>query len=159
MAIARYRFDIFQNSTVGALVTNREGNGYRNRVSSLDTTLRPTEQDTVYLQAMHSESEYPQQIQDNFGQDAELSDNSLVIEYQHNDRNWDWRFGHYDWGKDFRADLGFINRVTISIRLQPSGIPGGGAATASSTAFALPLTMIGQKTSQGCCLRKKPNSF
>ena len=60
---------------------------------------------------MHSESQYPQQIQDNFDQDAELSDNSLVIEYQHNDRNWDWRFGHYDWGKDFRADLGFINRV------------------------------------------------
>ena len=60
---------------------------------------------------MHSESEYPQQIQDNYGQAAELSDNSLAIEYQHNDRNWDWRFGHYDWGKDFRADLGFINRV------------------------------------------------
>ncbi|MEC7079515.1 MAG: DUF5916 domain-containing protein, partial [Pseudomonadota bacterium] len=111
VAIARYRFDIFQNSTVGALVTNREGNGYRNRVSSIDTTLRPTEQDTIYLQAMHSESEYPQQIQDNYGQAAELNDNSLAIEYQHNDRNWDWRIGHYDWGKDFRADLGFINRV------------------------------------------------
>ena len=111
VAIARYRFDIFQNSTVGALVTNREGNGYRNRVSSIDTTLRPTEQDTIYLQAMHSESEYPQQIQDDYGQAAELNDNSLAIEYQHNDRNWDWRIGHYDWGKDFRADLGFINRV------------------------------------------------
>ena len=159
VAIARYRFDIFQNSTVGALVTNREGIGYSNRVSSLDTTLRPTEQDTIYLQAMHSESEYPQQIQDNYGQAAELSDNSLAIEYQHNDRNWDWRFGHYDWGKDFRADLGFINRVDYVYQVRPSGIPGGGAATASSTAFALPLTMIGQKTSPGCCLRKKPNSF
>ena len=111
VAIARYRYDIFQNSTVGALITNREGNGYHNRVSSLDTTLRPTEQDTIYLQAMHSESLYPKQIQDNYGQAAELSDKSLAIEYQHNDRNWDWRLGHYDWGKDFRADLGFINRV------------------------------------------------
>ena len=111
VAIARYRFDIFQNSTVGALITNREGSGYSNRVSSLDGTLRPTDQDTIYLQAMHSASEYPQQIQNAYNQSAVLSDNSLVVEYQHNDRNWDLRFGHYDWGKDFRADLGFINRV------------------------------------------------
>jgi hypothetical protein len=111
VAIARYRYDIFQNSTLGALVTNREGDSYSNRVSSLDATLRPTEQDTIYIQAMHSESEYPLQIQERFNQAADLSDSSTVIEYQHNDRNWDWRLGHYDWGKDFRADLGFINRV------------------------------------------------
>lgn len=111
VAIARYRYDIFQNSTVGALVTNREGDGYSNRVTSLDATLRPTEQDTIYIQTMHSESEYPLQIQERFNQGADLSDSSTVIEYQHNDRNWDWRFGHYDWGEDFRADLGFINRV------------------------------------------------
>ena len=111
VAIARYRYDFLQNSTIGALITNREGDGYSNRVASLDTTLRPTEQDTIYIQAMHSESEYPLQIQQRFDQAADLSDTSTVIEYQHNDRNWDWRFGHYDWGKDFRADLGFINRV------------------------------------------------
>ncbi len=110
-AIGRYRYDIFNNSTIGGLVTHRQGDGYSNSVVSLDSTLRPTNQDTIYLQHMYSDSEYPLQIQNQHNQAADLSDSSTVIEYQHNERNWDWRVGHYDWGKDFRADLGFINRV------------------------------------------------
>ncbi|MEQ8315686.1 MAG: DUF5916 domain-containing protein [Gammaproteobacteria bacterium] len=109
--IGRYRYDIFDNSTIGGLVTHRQGDGYSNSVVSLDTTLRPNNQDAIYIQHMYSESEYPLQIQNQHGQAADLSDSSTVVEYQHNERNWDWRIGHYDWGKDFRADLGFINRV------------------------------------------------
>ena len=111
VAIGRYRRDIFENSTLGALVTDRRGKNYSNTVLSLDSTLRPTAQDTISIQAMHSTSEYPNNIQTEHQQEAELNDNSYVIEYQHNDRRWDWRLGYYDWGDDFRADLGFVNRV------------------------------------------------
>ena len=111
VAIGRYRRDIFENSTLGALVTDRRGKNYSNTVLSLDSTLRPTDQDTISIQAMHSTSEYPNYIQREHQQEAELNDNSYVIEYQHNDRQWDWRLGYYDWGDDFRADLGFVNRV------------------------------------------------
>ena len=111
VAIGRYRRDIFENSTLGALVTDRRGKNYNNTVLSLDSTLRPTAQDTISIQAMHSTSEYPSNIQTEHQQEAELNDNSYVIEYQHNDRQWDWRLGYYDWGDDFRADLGFVNRV------------------------------------------------
>ena len=111
VAIGRYRRDIFENSTLGALVTDRRGKNYSNTVLSLDSTLRPTAQDTISIQAMHSASEYPNYIQREHQQEAELNDNSYVIEYQHNDRQWDWRLGYYDWGDDFRADLGFVNRV------------------------------------------------
>ena len=111
VAIGRYRRDIFENSTLGALVTDRRGKNYSNTVLSLDSTLRPTAQDTISIQAMHSTSEYPNNIQTEHQQEAELNDNSYVIEYQHNDRQWDWRLGYYDWGDDFRADLGFVNRV------------------------------------------------
>ena len=111
VAIGRYRRDIFENSTLGALVTDRRGKNYSNTVLSLDSTLRPTAQDTISIQAMHSTSEYPSNIQTEHQQEAELNDNSYVIEYQHNDRQWDWRLGYYDWGDDFRADLGFVNRV------------------------------------------------
>ena len=111
VAIGRYRRDIFENSTLGALVTDRRGKNYNNTVLSLDSTLRPTAQDTISIQAMHSTSEYPNNIQTEHQQEAELNDNSYVIEYQHNDRQWDWRLGYYDWGDDFRADLGFVNRV------------------------------------------------
>ena len=111
VAIGRYRRDIFENSTLGALVTDRRGKNYSNTVLSLDSTLRPTAQDTISIQAMHSTSEYPNNIQIEHQQESELNDNSYVIEYQHNDRQWDWRLGYYDWGDDFRADLGFVNRV------------------------------------------------
>ena len=111
VAIGRYRRDIFENSTFGALVTDRRGSNYSNSVLSIDSTLRPTAQDTISLQAMHSLSEYPNEVQLEHQQEAELSDNSYVIEYHHNDRSWDWRLGYYNWGEDFRADLGFINRV------------------------------------------------
>ena len=93
VAIGRYRRDIFENSTLGALVTDRRGKNYSNTVLSLDSTLRPTAQDTISIQAMHSTSEYPNNIQTEHQQEAELNDNSYVIEYQHNDRQWDWRLG------------------------------------------------------------------
>ncbi len=111
VAIGRYRADILGNSTVGALVTDRQGSGYRNTVMSLDTMLRPTDQDTIAIQAMRSRSSYPGQIQRDFGQQADIAGDNLFVEYSHADRRWDWRVGYFDVGEDFRADLGFINRV------------------------------------------------
>ena len=111
VAIGRYRFDIFENSTIGALITDRRADGYSNTVSSVDAVLRPTDQDSISIQTMHSSSDYPTLIQSQYGQAASLSDRSQRLEYRHNDRRWDWRLGYTDMGDDFRADLGFVNRV------------------------------------------------
>ncbi|MDB0051523.1 carbohydrate binding family 9 domain-containing protein [Gammaproteobacteria bacterium] len=111
VAIGRYRFDIFENSTIGALITDRRADGYNNTVSSVDAVLRPTEQDSISIQSMHSSSDYPAPIQSQYGQAGSLSDTSQRLEYRHNDRRWDWRLGYTDMGDDFRADLGFVNRV------------------------------------------------
>ncbi|PCI77231.1 MAG: hydrolase [SAR86 cluster bacterium] len=111
VAIGRYRFDIFENSTIGALITDRSADGYNNTVSSIDAVLRPTDQDSIYIQSMHSSSDYPTLIQGRYGQASSLSDSSQRLEYRHNDRRWDWRLGYTDMGDDFRADLGFVNRV------------------------------------------------
>ncbi|MFB0989175.1 MAG: sugar-binding protein [Gammaproteobacteria bacterium] len=111
VAIGRYRFDIFENSTIGALITDRRADGYNNTVSSVDAVLRPTDQDSISIQSMHSSSDYPAPIQSQYGQAGSLSDTSQRLEYRHNDRRWDWRLGYTDMGDDFRADLGFVNRV------------------------------------------------
>ncbi len=111
VAIARYRFDIFENSTIGALITDRSGADYGNTVVSVDAVLRPTDQDSISIQSMQSSSDYPLMIQNSYSQESSISDSSQRIEYRHNDRRWDWRLGYTDVGKDFRADLGFINRV------------------------------------------------
>ncbi len=109
--IGRYRYDIFSNSSVGALVTDRRAEGYQNTVTSLDAVLRPTDQDTFTLQSMHSSSDYPLQIQNSYNQAATMSDDFQFLEYRHNDRNWDIWVAYSDVGTDFRADLGFINRA------------------------------------------------
>ena len=111
VAIGRYRLDVFENSAVGAVVTQRSGGDYNNTVMSMDATLRPTDRDTVSMQASHSSSDYPTQIQNDFNQASSLSDDSIRVEYNHNDEFWDWRVGYTDVGKDYRADLGFINRA------------------------------------------------
>ncbi|PCJ25428.1 MAG: hydrolase [SAR86 cluster bacterium] len=111
IAIGRYRFDVFDNSTIGALVTDRRADGYDNTVTSIDAVFRPSEQDTISIQTMHSTSSYPTLIQTQFGQASSLSGSSQRLEYRHNDRNWDWRIGYSDVGEDFRADLGFVSRV------------------------------------------------
>lgn len=111
VAIGRYRFDIFENSTIGALVTDRSAPGYSNTVSSIDAVLRPSERDAISIQSMHSSSEYPTLIQGSHGQASSMSDSSHRVEYRHNDEFWDWRLGYTDMGEDFRADLGFVNRV------------------------------------------------
>lgn len=112
VAIGRYRFDIFENSTIGALVTDRRADGgYSNTVSSIDAVLRPSNSDVISIQSMHSSSNYPTLIQGRYGQASSMSDSSHRMEYRHNDRRWDWRLGYTDMGDDFRADMGFVNRV------------------------------------------------
>lgn len=109
--IARYRRDIMATSSVGALVTDRRGNGYSNTVIALDAMLRPTDADVITVQTMRSESEYPLQVQNAHSQAPSLGDSFHFIEYRHNDRRWDVWMAYTDVGTDFRADLGFINRV------------------------------------------------
>lgn len=111
VTIGRYRYDIFENSSIGALVTDRRGDGYSNTVTSLDAVLRPTSSDAITIQTMRSESEYPLLIQNSFSQAANLSDSFHSFDYRHNDRRWDVWVGYRDVGADFRADLGFISRV------------------------------------------------
>jgi len=113
VSIARYRMDLFDNSTVGAVFTDRRADevGYSNSVASIDAVLRPTPADTVRIQGVYSRSQNPLQIQQRFDQRSENSGNSLSVEYRHDDAEWDWRVGYDDISEDFRADLGFVNRA------------------------------------------------
>ena len=111
VAIGRYRADILRNSSIGALVTDRRGGGYQNTVMSLDAVLRPSDQDSIAVQLMRSRSSYPGRIQRDFSQRGDIAGDNVFVEYRHADRRWDWRLSYIDVGEDFRADLGFINRV------------------------------------------------
>lgn len=115
ITIGRYRLDIFKNSSIGALVTDRRstngGINYKNTVKSFDAVLRPTTSDTITIQTMNSSSINPLQLQMKSMPRGEQSGNAKRIEYRHVDRVWDWRIGLDNFSEGFRADLGFVNRV------------------------------------------------
>ncbi len=111
VTIGRYRLDVFDNSAIGAVVTQRSGGDYENTVMSVDATIRPTNSDTVSFQASRSSSDNPLTLQNDFGLANNTSDDSVLFEYNHVDEFWDWRVGYNDVGKDYRADLGFVNRA------------------------------------------------
>ena len=111
VSIMRYRYDVLNNSAIGAIVTDRQADGYRNTVTGVDGVFQLTNSDTLTVQTLHSQSKYPVAIQDRYSQLPEISDQTHVIDYRHRDRRWDWWVNYVDYGEDFRADLGFINQV------------------------------------------------
>ncbi len=111
VSVLRYRQDVLQNSSIGTVLTHRAGGDYSNTVAGVDGRWRLGGSDVINLQLLRSQSEYPLAVQTRYGQDDRLSDETLLLEYRHNDRRWDLWAEYVDYGKDFRADMGFINRV------------------------------------------------
>jgi hypothetical protein len=112
--VLRYKRDIGNRFTFGALFTNREGDNedYSNRVLGIDGKLRLTDTDTVSFQGLVSTTEYPQTIVNDFDQPAgELDSWAADLFWVHDTRNFNMWGGYRRVGKDFRADLGFMPRV------------------------------------------------
>jgi hypothetical protein len=111
--VARYRYNVGTGSTVGAMVTDREGeNGYFNRVVSADAVVRPSEADKLTVDLAWSSTAYSPLMQDELDVGSQaVSGHAAEIEYVHSERSW-FAFAEYvDRGDGFRADLGFIPRV------------------------------------------------
>jgi hypothetical protein len=121
-AVVRYRRDVLNNSTVGVLITDREGGDYYNRVFGVDGQLRLTSTDIVTFQAIGSSTKYDIPLfkeligseddseeldlpEDNF------NDWSHELRYEHRTRDWNASVSHERIGGDFRADLGHLSRV------------------------------------------------
>ncbi len=110
--VARYRRDIAGQSAIGAIVTDREGDDYRNRVVGVDGKLRFDDSNTLQFQHLVSQTEYPQAIVDDFDQpDGEFTGQASVASYRYSTRAWTLRAAYENFDKDFRADNGFITRV------------------------------------------------
>lgn len=110
--VARYRYDLGENSTIGASLIDRQGDGYQNTVLAVDTRYQITENDMFRASFAGSQSTYNQEVIDHFGmEDGEISDRALSMSYRHSTRNYWVNASYTDYGKDFRADVGFIPQV------------------------------------------------
>tara|TARA_R110002167_G_scaffold242290_3_gene447829 strand:- start:159631 stop:162042 length:2412 start_codon:yes stop_codon:yes gene_type:complete len=138
---ARYRFDPSREFSIGGLVTLKQADDYHNYVASVDIKYQPTKQDTFTAQFAHSQTAYPDDLftkfcntddclqqseQCEFGdcninervlrthKDDNFNDSMYAISYQHERRNW-YASTHYEsTGDNFRADLGFIDKIDVA---------------------------------------------
>ena len=111
VGVFRYRYNVGETSSVGAILTARDGDGYANRVFGADGTFRVTAKDTITGQLLGSQSEYPDSIVADYGQQSEMNDVAGRIQYRHNEKHWYWGARYEDIGTEFRADSGFIPQV------------------------------------------------
>ncbi|MGC8917450.1 MAG: DUF5916 domain-containing protein [Thermoanaerobaculum sp.] len=112
--IFRYRYDLGASSILGAVATDRQAEGYRNRVLGVDGLLRLSEADSVQFQVLRSSTTYPDLadvVPGLWGRT--LSGDAWQLLGSHASRNWEsWVFLR-DVGEAFRADLGFLPQVGV----------------------------------------------
>lgn len=112
--VGRYRRDVGRGSTIGALYAGREGDGYHNRQVGADAFWRASQSDSLRVQLIRSDTEYPISTAAEFGQpDGSFGGNAAHVDYVHQSRRWivDSFFESYDAG--FRSDTGFVPRVDL----------------------------------------------
>jgi hypothetical protein len=118
--VGRYRYALRGTSTIGALVTSRQGDGYSNEVAGFDGRYDIDQRNTLVFQYLDSRTEYPAgPVTDSvanggFGQVPELAGDAWRINYRYGSRNWSGNYAHQEIDRDFRADSGFISRVDVA---------------------------------------------
>lgn len=112
--ILRYRRDLGETSTLGALYTGREGSGYYNHLFGLDGNLRMTDTKTVRFQALRTETRYPRELAESIGASTDPFDGGLAfVDVNHSSRDWRWTLAVARATSDFRADSGFMTRAGV----------------------------------------------
>jgi len=106
-SVLRYRHDVGKSSTLGLVVTDREGEGYFNRMVGVDGDLRVTPKDRIRFQLLGSQTRDPEGISGKSENDT-MRGAALDVYYLHDTRSLDWYLGYTDVGEGFRADLGFM---------------------------------------------------
>ncbi|HSD17302.1 MAG TPA: DUF5916 domain-containing protein [Thermomonas sp.] len=114
VAVGRYRYDFNDELSIGAIGTFRHGDDYANDVVGADGRWHK-DAHTVTAQFLHSQSEYPQWVADEYGDelghDASPTGNAWRAGYSFGNRNWNFDANHAEIDPGFRADLGFIGQV------------------------------------------------
>jgi hypothetical protein len=110
--VLRYKRDLGNKYTLGALFTGRSGDDYFNRVYGFDGQARFTNRDKVTFQFLGSSTRYPGDVAARFSQPAAaFSGRALQLEYDHQARNLNFWVGYEDVGDLFRADLGYSDNA------------------------------------------------
>ncbi len=101
--IGRVKYDLYTESHIGAIVTNRDFEDSHSRLGGFDASFRLSPQRTVSVVAVGTQHRDLEGVE----RDGHLFDVNL----RQNGRNLDWFFGAYQITPDFDTDVGFVRRT------------------------------------------------
>ena len=111
-AVARYAYGFSNASSLGALLTARDGSDYHNYVAGIDGRWRPNDQHTFEFQHLVSDTAYPQAVAEEYEQPlGDFDGDATRLAYEFATRNWFANLHHVDFSSGFRADSGFVTQV------------------------------------------------
>ena len=107
----RYKIDVLKSSNLGAIISDREGKDYHNRMAGIDGDVKFTQSDRFMFQVLQSRTQYPDSIVINYEQpDEEFIGNAYYSQYIHSTKNYYVYGTHRQVDDQFRADLGFMSQ-------------------------------------------------
>jgi hypothetical protein len=110
--VLRLRRDFGNSSSIGALLTDREGNNYYNRLGGIDGLIRLNKSNKVGFQYVLSKTLYPEFIASDYDQKPfSFTGSAFKIIYSIDNRSYSLNTRYEAISPDFRADLGFIPQV------------------------------------------------
>jgi len=111
-SILRYKRDLFESSTVGLLLTDREGDNYFNRVISIDSDLRFSSKDRIGFQAGLTSTQYPDSTASAYDEKfGRFNGQGFEFSYNRNTEDY-YVYGLFrEIDPDFRTDIGFITQA------------------------------------------------
>ncbi len=110
--VGRYSRGFGEGSSIGTLITVRDGDGYHNYVGGFDARWKINDQHTLSAQYLESETQYPMDVALDFDQPLDSFDgNASRVHYDFNSRNWFGNLKYVQLTEGFRADSGFEFRV------------------------------------------------
>ena len=112
--VGRYSHSFGDVSSIGALLTARDGDDYHNYVGGLDLRWKISDQHNVRVQVLRSDTEYPDEVATDFDQPQEsFTGDAIHASYEYESRSWFATAEYKNMSSGFRADSGFVPQVDI----------------------------------------------
>jgi len=120
--VGRYAYGFGEASALGALLTTRSGADYHNHVGGLDLRWKVGDNHNVRAQYLRSDTEYPDEIANDFEQPLGSFDgHAAFVGYNYDSRNWFAYVRHQERSAGFRADSGFVPKVDFDQQIVGAG--------------------------------------
>jgi len=112
--VGRYSYGFADTSSIGVLLTARDGDDYQNVVGGLDGRWKINDQHRIFFQFLQTETEYPDEVVVEFEQPlGSFSGQGSLIGYNYSSRNWFGGLNFESYSSGFRADSGFVRQVGV----------------------------------------------